>query len=1020
MTHQPNPKHRSASQYSRLFGLLLLLALAALSAAAAAEPATGTLTGNVTNAATGEVIANAVVTVENSAVVAQTDLDGSFTVQLPAGLHQLVISYTDMDDLRQAVSVPAGDSVTRAFALSSSVQRLEKMVVSAQRAGQAAAIHEERYSPNVRTVAEIDSYGNPGAQMGEFVQRLAGIAVDGSGGNVGAVYVRGMSQDFSSLLIDGNQIATSGGTSLTNGNVYFGQVSTGNIASLELIKAPTPDMDGNAIGGYINVRTRRNFERGPGRTIVLTAGTSWGDTFQDRSVPMKDTPQLDLINLAYSEVFSVFGGTHNLGVNASLMRNAGNTMIVEAGPRQASAAQTGFFVANPQPGADPEPLQRAFGAGQWGTVGHASPDLNLGLSADYKLNQNTVLYVKSTYSRVKRASGSWPSYFRWKLTAPAAAASFLPGSTYDTLEARNGTLDLESVLYVRESEGTAVSGGLERKFPTRAARLNVDFSFSKNRTGYPMLNQVTARMTGVGWWLDRRDRDPWTPFVRQTAGADWSDPANYTVRNDTTLISYAAPSERWGGRADFQKDFFGRWPFTLKLGVKQANFHQTANRDLNYYTYAGPATTRATGGIAPFVGYNIKMTYGRYGPFPFLQLPTTGMAGDIWADRSNWRQTSSDLWNTVYQSTLNDVEFSDTINATYVQGNVKIGRVRFLSGLRIEETRTEGSSFTRVSNATNNNLATATPEQAVARARDNFREWVTAGTKYSTSLPSAHLTYTISANWQARASYNASITRPSPASLLPNIVPNEDAHTLSAGNPNLRPYTADNFDVSIARYFSNVGQLSIGGFYKRIQNYFRSFRDTVPEGPNNGFAGEYAGWTITQNRNIGRARIRGIEFQYQQRYPFLPGVLRGLGSHFNFTYLDTYGDYGAVATSKQLPNLTPRSWNAGVSWAGRGLSLRLMANYRSSFYRSVASGNFGSGPGVMPGTGSYVVYQHERLLLDFKLQYSLTRATTLLFDVYNLTRDYGANDFVHLFGREIPSYASGQGTSFRLGLRTTF
>jgi len=64
------------------------------------------------------------------------------------------------------------------------------------------------------------------------------------------------------------------------------------------------------------------------------------------------------------------------------------------------------------------------GAGQWGSVGRQSPDLNAGFNADYRIAENTVVYVKSTYSRVKRASGSVPSYFRWKLVAPTTLASY--------------------------------------------------------------------------------------------------------------------------------------------------------------------------------------------------------------------------------------------------------------------------------------------------------------------------------------------------------------------------------------------------------------------------------------------------------------------------------------------------------------------------------------------------------------------------------------------------------------------
>ena len=69
----------------------------------------------------------------------------------------------------------------------------------------------------------------------------------------------------------------------------------------------------------------------------------------------------------------------------------------------------------------------------------------------------------------------------------------------------------------------------------------------------------------------------------------------------------------------------------------------------------------------------------------------------------------------------------------------------------------------------------------------------------------------------------------------------------------------------------------------------------------------------------------------------------------------------------------------------------------------------------MPGTGIYEVYQHSRVLVDFKVQYNLGRRYVVFFDVYNLTKDFGANDYAHLLGREVPSYASGAGTSFKLG-----
>ncbi len=1003
--------------------LWIMLAIVFSTALRAAQADQGVVIGRVTNEATGDVLPNVVLAVEGGGPGASTttDVNGTFRLALPAGEQRLVVSYPGLDTQRVSVVISPGQSITRDIGLNSSLYKMDSFVVKGLREGQAAAIQEERQAANVRTVAAIDAFGNPAAAVGELLQRLAGVSVDGSGGEVGAVYIRGMTQDFSSLLVDGAQIAVSGGTAISNGNVYFGQVSTGTLASLEIIKAPTPDMDGNAIAGYMNLRTKRAFDRTPGRRITLTAGTAWGKTYQDGSVPFKDRPELDLINLSYSDVFSVFRGKNNLGVVATFTRNIGNSVISEYGPRQAAAAQNAYFVFNPVGGAPVEPLLRAYGAGQWGSVGHQSPVLNLGLNADYKVDDDTTLYVKSTYNRVKRRSGSSPSYFRWKLYTAANSANFLPGSTYDVVDARNGTLDLESVLYIRESESVTLSGGLERKLFSGTGKLNLDVNYSKNRTQYPRLNQLGARMSGVSWRLDRRGRDDWDPLVTQTGGADWSDPASYTVRPNSELISYSAPAQRSGVRLDFEKEFATDAPTSIKLGLKQANFEQTANRDLNYYTYAGPPTTPATGGTTPYVAYNMKMSEGQYGPFPFLQLPQTGMGGDVWADPSNWTQTPANIWNTVYQSQLNDAAFEETINAAYIQGNVRIARLRILAGLRVEETETSGTNNIRVSDSTNNNLATATPEQAAARARDNFRGKATQGTKYRNVFPGVHFVYETRGGIQARASYSTSITRPVPTLLLPTFNPNELTQRISAGNPALKPYTSDNFELSVAKYFSGVGQVSAGVFLKEIKNYFRSFQTTIGTGPNNGFGGEYEGWTLTQNRNVGGARIRGIELNYQQQYSFLPGFWRGFGSFGNYTYLETFGDFGsATGTTTRLPNLTPHSANAGLTYRGQGFDFRLMANYRGEFYRSTAPGNFGAGAGAMPGTGVFNVYQHSRLLWDFKAQYTINRTYSVYFDVYNLTNDGTNNDYLHAFDREIPSYTAVVGTSFKLGVTARF
>jgi len=188
---------------------LLLCALLAIPVAAQTSARTGVVTGQVINQNTGDVLTSAFVGGAASSLVGATDNNGMYRLVLPEGPQTIVVSYSGLDEQRFGIEVKAGQEVRRDVAMTSALYKMDKFVVKSIREGQAAAINEERSAANVKTVAAIDAFGNPGAAVGELIMRLAGIAVDGSGGKVDAIYVRGMSQDFSSLLMDGNQIAVS-------------------------------------------------------------------------------------------------------------------------------------------------------------------------------------------------------------------------------------------------------------------------------------------------------------------------------------------------------------------------------------------------------------------------------------------------------------------------------------------------------------------------------------------------------------------------------------------------------------------------------------------------------------------------------------------------------------------------------------------------------------------------------------------------------------------------------------------
>lgn len=147
-----------------------------------------------------------------------------------------------------------------------------------------------------------------------------------------------------------------------------------------------------------------------------------------------------------------------------------------------------------------------------------------------------------------------------------------------------------------------------------------------------------------------------------------------------------------------------------------------------------------------------------------------------------------------------------------------------------------------------------------------------------------------------RASWSTGIGRAPYGQLIPVTTVNENAGTISRNNPGLNPQFSNNYDLSLEHYFGRgVGMVSVGAFQKNLRNFIFSATQVIPEGSTNGFDGLYGGYLLTTRVNGGWARVRGVEFNYQQSLSFLPGWLGGFGIFANGTRLVTRGTYDGTS-----------------------------------------------------------------------------------------------------------------------------
>jgi TonB-dependent receptor len=353
-------------------------------------------------------------------------------------------------------------------------------------------------------------------------------------------------------------------------------------------------------------------------------------------------------------------------------------------------------------------------------------------------------------------------------------------------------------------------------------------------------------------------------------------------------------------------------------------------------------------------------------------------------------------------------QVTETVTAGYVMAQAKLGKTGFLTGVRTERTDTESWGWVR--NRTGSTAAQQQADPIGSAERDYANTQRRLEGDYTKSFPSAHLTHDITPNLKARLSWSTSFGRPAMTNLLPNETINEPNQTITINNPSLLPQTSTNWDATLDYYFEPVGNLSVGWFHKEVEDYLVSgqITGTIPSGANNGYNGEYAGFTALSTLNAGTAIVQGWEFSYQQQFTFLPGLLKGLSFAANYTIIKTHGDFGGTTTrgTDEVPGFIPKTGNVSLSWRYRAVSARILANYTGNYINAFTAASVGRNQ-----------YRRSRTIVNLGLSYQLNPRLSFNLDVSNLF-----NEPV-IFYRGIPDQMERHlitGTTLNVGISGRF
>ncbi|WP_017444820.1 TonB-dependent receptor [Gayadomonas joobiniege] len=206
------------------------------------------------------------------------------------------------------------------------------------------------------------------------------------------------------------------------------------------------------------------------------------------------------------------------------------------------------------------------------------------------------------------------------------------------------------------------------------------------------------------------------------------------------------------------------------------------------------------------------------------------------------------------------------------------------------------------------------------------------------------------------------VSYPATSSLRNNIrlFPEGTPPVASGGAPDLNPFEANQYDISLEWYFNQDSMLSGGLFYKDINTFI------VTQTQTENIKG--VDYLVTREINGDGAKVKGLEVAYQQPLE----VLEGLGTLLTYTFID--GETPMTDSSGRtlsFPGLSENNINAILYYEKDQYNLRLAYNWRDEYLNSISSAN----------TGAYFDTYED---LSFTAQYQYDEQITVTFNASNL------------------------------------
>jgi TonB-dependent receptor len=860
---------------------------------AAAQVRGGSVTGTVTDTSQA-ILPGATVKLDPGGLTAISDSAGKFTIyNVAPGTYTVTVDYVGFSTFTTKVTVAdvQAGTVTAVLDVGSAT---ESILVTAERAhGEAESINEIRTSENILNVLPATVIRSlPNANIADAVGRLPGVTLERDEGEGKYVQIRGTEPRLANLTVDGVEVPSpEGGVR----QVKLDVIPAGLIEAVQINKTLQANQNGDAIGGSVNLVTKKAGER-PLLSLYGSGGFA----------PIADTRKVYEFG---GTAGMRFGAQKRLGVVVSggYDYNGRGIDDIEPVPGVIQSALPTFTPDVPNIAIREYLYQRK----RYG----------FGASADYKVSDSTNIYVHSLFSQFK----DYGRRFEFQINTnddPANPNTNVPAFV---TEIRNPDFQVAN-LSVGGTHAYSKSVILWQLAVGRASMQNPigggESHTQFNYTGSTSNCQYDPAAT----------TNPYLPQFNAACFTEAYNPANFQLAQIQDSAHGKTAQLNLEGTISAAKNYrLGGHTSTFEGGFYIRNAHKFDDSFEIDYCPNDPTTVPMTMFLSNFQNNHYYGGSYKLGPVA------------SWDKVNSYLQANRSAFSLCQSGpppggNNNNFDLVERVTAGYLMNTVDFGgRFHLAGGVRFEGTQDDTLSCNCDINTGGGPLT------------------VKGQGSYIDVLPSASLRIRLDDqnNSALRFVYARGLSRPDPQFLTSatSLDNSTTPPTLIIGNPSLRPEHANNFDVLYERFLHPLGLIQAGFFYKSLSDPIVTILSPpTPTQPNQ--------VSQARNGGSAYITGLELSFQQHFTYlpGFLSGL--GVLANYSYATSTAHNvNPGNRSDSPALLRQAPTTWNISPTFDRHRLSLRtgLAYNGANIFSYFFTDGQPG---GVKGPFGDVYLYSH--------------------------------------------------------------